>query len=102
MLLILLSLMADKLLSDEGLEHPVQELTNPVPIDDNGSSAEAVLGKNPDVHYIYVCTKFIYRASWKLSMVSVKSEMLCILDRLQSETFFLPPQDESLKPEQKQ
>ncbi|KAG6757956.1 hypothetical protein POTOM_038285 [Populus tomentosa] len=47
----------DKLLSDEGLEHPVQELTNPVPIDDNGSSAEAVLGKNPDVHYIYVCTK---------------------------------------------
>jgi hypothetical protein len=34
-------------------------------------------------------------------MVSVKSEMLCILVRLQSETFFLPPQDESLKPEQK-
>lgn len=47
----------DKLLSDEGSEHPVQELTNPVPIDDNGSSVEAVLGKNPDVHYIYVCTK---------------------------------------------
>ncbi|KAG6736930.1 hypothetical protein POTOM_060121 [Populus tomentosa] len=47
----------DKLLSDEGSEHPVQELMNPVPIDDNGSSVEAVLGKNPDVHYIYVCTK---------------------------------------------
>ncbi|KAF9674334.1 hypothetical protein SADUNF_Sadunf10G0116500 [Salix dunnii] len=56
-LLVLLSLMADKLLSDEGSEHPIQELTNPVPIDDNGSSVEAVLGKNPDVHYIYVCTK---------------------------------------------
>ncbi|KAJ6720890.1 S-ADENOSYL-L-METHIONINE-DEPENDENT METHYLTRANSFERASES SUPERFAMILY PROTEIN [Salix viminalis] len=47
----------DKLLSEEGSEHPIQELTNPVPIDDSGSSVEAVLGKNPDVHYIYVCTK---------------------------------------------
>lgn len=33
------------------------ELTKPVPLDDDGSSAEAVLGKNPDVHYIYICTK---------------------------------------------
>uniref|UniRef100_A0A6N2NI41 Uncharacterized protein n=1 Tax=Salix viminalis TaxID=40686 RepID=A0A6N2NI41_SALVM len=56
-LLVLLSVMADKLLSEEGSEHPIQELTNPVPIDDSGSSVEAVLGKNPDVHYIYVCTK---------------------------------------------
>lgn len=33
------------------------ELTNPVPLDDYGNSVEATLGKNPDVHYIYVCTK---------------------------------------------
>jgi hypothetical protein len=71
MLLILLSLMADKLLSDEGSEHPVQELMNPVSIDDNGSSVEAVLGKNPDVHYIYglvkaiapLCTSFLLLAT---------------------------------------
>lgn len=38
-------------------EHPMWELTDPVPLDDDGSSVEAVLGNHPDVHYIYVCTK---------------------------------------------
>lgn len=38
-------------------EHPLWELTKPVPLDDDGSSLEAGLGKNPDVHYIYICTK---------------------------------------------
>ncbi|KAK3418150.1 hypothetical protein EUGRSUZ_H04109 [Eucalyptus grandis] len=33
------------------------ELTNPLPLDNEGSSAETLLGRNPDVHYIYVCTK---------------------------------------------
>jgi hypothetical protein len=76
MLLILLSLMADKFLSDEGSEHPVQELTNPVPIDDNGSSVEAVLGKNPDVHYIYVCTKVGESNCPSLHILSVASHNL--------------------------
>lgn len=47
----------EKLLSGGVSENPVWELTNPVPLDDDGSSVEAALGKNPDVHYIYVCTK---------------------------------------------
>ncbi|EEF43166.1 EEF1A lysine methyltransferase 4 isoform X1 [Ricinus communis] len=47
----------EKLLSGGDSEHPVWELTNPVPLNDDGSSVEAALGKNPDVHYIYICTK---------------------------------------------
>lgn len=42
---------------EEKSEHPIWELTNPVPMENEGSSVEAVLGNNPDVHYIYVCTK---------------------------------------------
>ncbi|WCJ20817.1 S-adenosyl-L-methionine-dependent methyltransferases superfamily protein [Euphorbia peplus] len=41
-------------------EHPTWELTKPVPLDvddDDGASMEAALGKNPDVHYIYICSK---------------------------------------------
>ncbi|KAM5568592.1 hypothetical protein ABKV19_016241 [Rosa sericea] len=47
----------DKLVSDDKSEHPIWELTNPVPLNDDGSSAEALLGNNPDVHFIYICTK---------------------------------------------
>ncbi|KAJ7955309.1 methyltransferase-like protein 13 [Quillaja saponaria] len=47
----------EKLVSEETSDHPVWELTNHVPLNDDGSSAEGVLGKNPDVHFIYVCTK---------------------------------------------
>ncbi|XP_031256348.1 EEF1A lysine methyltransferase 4 [Pistacia vera] len=48
----------EKLVIEEKSERPLWELTNPVPMENEGSSVEAaVLGKNPDVHYIYVCTK---------------------------------------------
>ncbi|ONK63064.1 uncharacterized protein A4U43_C07F11040 [Asparagus officinalis] len=33
------------------------ELTAPLPINEDGSSVSALLGGNPEVHYIYVCTK---------------------------------------------
>ncbi|XP_052205537.1 uncharacterized protein LOC127810229 isoform X2 [Diospyros lotus] len=33
------------------------ELTSPIPLDDDGNSLEAAIGKNPDVHFIYVCIK---------------------------------------------
>lgn len=45
----------EKLLTEGGSEKPTRELTDPVPLDPN--SLEPVLGNNPDVHYIYVCTK---------------------------------------------
>ncbi|EOY16905.1 S-adenosyl-L-methionine-dependent methyltransferases superfamily protein [Theobroma cacao] len=38
-------------------EQPIRELTNHVPLEEGGSSMEDVLGKNLDVHYIYVCPK---------------------------------------------
>ncbi|CAL5412942.1 unnamed protein product [Camellia sinensis] len=47
----------DKLMSEGGSGHQKWELTSPIPLDDGGSSVEAALGKNPDVHYIYVCIK---------------------------------------------
>ncbi|XP_062172478.1 uncharacterized protein LOC133877174 isoform X2 [Alnus glutinosa] len=47
----------EKLVSGESPEHPIWKLTDPVPLDDDGSSVEAVLGQNPDIHYIYICTK---------------------------------------------
>ncbi|KAG6471277.1 hypothetical protein ZIOFF_072388 [Zingiber officinale] len=33
------------------------ELTTPLPLNEDGSSVSAVLGSNPEVHYIYVCIK---------------------------------------------
>jgi len=50
---------AEKLASEEKSEQPVWELTKPVPLNDDGTSVEEALGKNPDVHYIYICTKVI-------------------------------------------
>ncbi|KAG6731449.1 hypothetical protein I3842_01G129800 [Carya illinoinensis] len=47
----------EKLLLGESSEHPKWELTNPLPLDDDESSVGTLLGKNPDVHYIYICTK---------------------------------------------
>ncbi|KAG8499516.1 hypothetical protein CXB51_006054 [Gossypium anomalum] len=38
-------------------EQPTRALTDPILLDESGSSVEDVLGKNADVHYIYVCTK---------------------------------------------
>ncbi|KAK6930341.1 Methyltransferase type 11 [Dillenia turbinata] len=40
-----------------GPNHQKWALTSPISLDDDGSSAEATFGKNPDVHFIYVCTK---------------------------------------------
>ncbi|KAL3812226.1 hypothetical protein ACJIZ3_013494 [Penstemon smallii] len=34
-----------------------RDLTSPIPIDTNGGFTETVLGKNSDLHYIYVCIK---------------------------------------------
>ena len=48
---------AEKLLSEESSGHKKWDLTSAIPLDDNGNSVEAALGKNPDVHYIYVCIK---------------------------------------------
>ncbi|GFZ11560.1 S-adenosyl-L-methionine-dependent methyltransferases superfamily protein [Actinidia rufa] len=47
----------EKLLSEESSGHKKWDLTSAIPLDDNGNSVEAALGKNPDVHYIYVCIK---------------------------------------------
>lgn len=47
----------EKLMVEEKSGHPTWELTNPVPLENDGRSVEELLGKNPDVHYIYVCTK---------------------------------------------
>ena len=48
---------AEKLASDDKSDRPVWELTKPVPLNDDGSSVEEALGKNPDVHYVYICIK---------------------------------------------
>lgn len=48
---------AEKLASEEKSDNPFWELTKPVPLNDDGSSVEEALGQNPDVHYIYICTK---------------------------------------------
>lgn len=47
----------EKLVLEESAEHPKWKLTDPVPLDGDGSSMETALGKNPDVHYVYICTK---------------------------------------------
>lgn len=52
---------ADKFLPEEISEHRAWDLTCPVPLDNDGISAEAALGKNPDVHYVYVCIKVSYQ-----------------------------------------
>lgn len=54
---MILAMHAEKFMLEAKTEHQTWELTNPVPLDDEGSSVEAVLGKNPDVHYIYICIK---------------------------------------------
>ncbi|KAM2018714.1 hypothetical protein ACFX1T_021619 [Malus domestica] len=47
----------EKLSCEDKPEPPIWDLTNPVPLHGDGSSAEELLGNNPDVHYIYICTK---------------------------------------------
>ncbi|PPS16877.1 hypothetical protein GOBAR_AA03685 [Gossypium barbadense] len=48
---------ASKFGAEGSSEQPTRALTDPILLDESGSSVEDVLGKNPDVHYIYVCTK---------------------------------------------
>ncbi|XP_065878032.1 uncharacterized protein [Euphorbia lathyris] len=56
-------------------EHPKWELTNPVPLDDDdGASVEAALGKNPDVHYIYICIKDVSLRSHQEHEVSASEK----------------------------
>ncbi|CAI9119061.1 OLC1v1020725C4 [Oldenlandia corymbosa var. corymbosa] len=47
----------DKFSSSESSKHKASDLTSPVLLDDNSSSLDSVLGKNREVHYIYVCMK---------------------------------------------
>ncbi|KAH9684079.1 methyltransferase 11 domain-containing protein [Citrus sinensis] len=68
----------EKLVVEEKSGHPIWELTNPVPLENDGRSVEELLGKNPDVHYIYVCTKV---GTWQLNHFKLK--VLCM-----SETVF--------------
>jgi hypothetical protein len=50
---------AEKIASEEKSDDPLWELTKPIPLNNDGSSVEETLGPNPDVHYIYICTKVI-------------------------------------------
>jgi len=50
---------AEKLASEEKSDNPLWELTKPIPLNNDGSSVDETLGLNPDVHYIYICTKVI-------------------------------------------
>ncbi|KAI5650991.1 hypothetical protein M9H77_36996 [Catharanthus roseus] len=47
----------DKIVPEESSDHQVWDVTSPIQLDEEGTSAASVLGKNPDVHYIYVCMK---------------------------------------------
>ncbi|KAJ4955284.1 hypothetical protein NE237_012067 [Protea cynaroides] len=47
----------EKPVAERITEHKKWELTDPIPLDKGSSSIDAALGKNPEVHYIYVCTK---------------------------------------------
>ncbi|XP_060176259.1 uncharacterized protein LOC132606682 [Lycium barbarum] len=46
-----------KQLSEGNSRQRKWELTSTIPLDGVGKSVEAMLGENPDVHYIYVCIK---------------------------------------------
>lgn len=48
---------AEKLATEGASQNPLWEITNAVPLNYDGTSVEAALGNNPDVHYIYVCIK---------------------------------------------
>lgn len=47
----------EKFVSEKRTDAPKWDLLKPVPFDNNVSPLETVLGQNPDVHYIYICTK---------------------------------------------
>ncbi|XP_038881149.1 EEF1A lysine methyltransferase 4 isoform X1 [Benincasa hispida] len=47
----------EKYVSEKRTDPPKWDLLKPVPLDNDTSLLETVLGQNPDVHYIYICTK---------------------------------------------
>ncbi|KAF9619034.1 hypothetical protein IFM89_004378 [Coptis chinensis] len=47
----------EKFVAERSSGRQAWELTKPVPVNDDGSSVDTILGRNPEVHYIYVCTK---------------------------------------------
>ncbi|MCL7024956.1 hypothetical protein MKW94_000016 [Papaver nudicaule] len=47
----------EKPMAEGNSEQIKWELTNPVSLDESGSSLETALGRTPEVHFIYVCTK---------------------------------------------
>ncbi|XP_043707914.1 EEF1A lysine methyltransferase 4 [Telopea speciosissima] len=47
----------EKLEAERSTEHKKWELTNPVSLDEGSSSVDTALRDNPEIHYIYVCTK---------------------------------------------
>ncbi|KAI3833299.1 hypothetical protein MKW98_006398 [Papaver atlanticum] len=47
----------EKPMADGNSEQIKWELTNAVSLDESGSSVETALGRTPEVHFIYVCTK---------------------------------------------
>ncbi|KAL9273380.1 eEF1A lysine and N-terminal methyltransferase-like protein [Drosera capensis] len=48
---------SEKVVSSGCSEQSKWVLNKPVPLNEDGSSVEAALGRNPNVHCIYVCTK---------------------------------------------
>ncbi|PSR97853.1 Methyltransferase-like protein [Actinidia chinensis var. chinensis] len=67
----------EKLLSEESSGHKKWDLTSAIPLDDNGNSVEAALGKNPDVHYIYVCIKARPEA-WSRGLKISSFSLVCL------------------------
>lgn len=47
----------EKLVTGVRCDKPKWELTSAVPLHDDGKSMGEIIGKNPDVHYVYICTK---------------------------------------------
>ncbi|GLT60244.1 hypothetical protein SLA2020_330170 [Shorea laevis] len=46
----------EKFVAEKGPGQPIRELTDPIPLGEDASSLETVLGKHADIHYIYVCS----------------------------------------------
>lgn len=53
--------LSEKSVAERSSESQMWELIEPVPLNEDGSSIDAVLGRNPEVHYIYVCTKVCWQ-----------------------------------------
>ncbi|XP_031738181.1 EEF1A lysine methyltransferase 4 isoform X2 [Cucumis sativus] len=47
----------DKFVSEKRTDPPKWDLLKPVPFDNDVRTLETMLGQNPDIHYVYICTK---------------------------------------------